>query len=234
MKQQNILILFTLLFANAISSSAQVFLTAPNGAVIREVRYVPSGRLNTLNSSTEVEIVGSPYLSDSYAQGSMFLTLGNFIGLEMRYNIYFDQVEFKNQDSVLALGPDDIIKKIVIGKQTFVVDKFEHKGKVFPTYYERLDSGKVSVMAKWLVLYKEMQRAKPMQGDVPPKYERLPTNYFVKIGQELPIKVKNVKQMIEALPSNREQVEKFAEEKKIRGGDRKDLVAIVDYYNSLP
>ena len=73
-----------------------------------------------------------------------------------------------------------------------------------------------------------------MQGDIPPKYENLPTNYFVKIGQGMPIKVKNVKQVIEALPGNKEEVEKFAEERKIRGGDPKELIAIVEYYNSLP
>ena len=129
--------MLALLVANAISSSAQIFLTAPNGATIRQVRYVPSGRFNTLNAPTEVEIQGSPDLDDSYFKGSMFLTLGIFTDLEMRYNIYFDQIEFKNQDSVLALGPDEIVNKIVIGKQTFVVDNFEHKGKIFPTYFEK-------------------------------------------------------------------------------------------------
>jgi hypothetical protein len=39
--------------------------------------------------------------------------------------------------------------------------------------------------------------------------------------------------VVEALPDNKEQVEKFAEERKIRGGDPKELVAIVEYYNSL-
>ncbi len=148
----------------------------------------------------------------------------------MRYNIFYDQMEFKDKDSVYAIGPDMSIKKVVIGSETFVVDNLEFKGKTVPL---SLDSGRVSLVAKMLVIYKELRQGKPMQGDIPPRFERMPDTYYIKIGHGPLAKVSTVKKLIEMLPDRKQEMEKFTQNEKTRANKPDELTKFIRYYNSL-
>ena len=215
------------------ASEAQLYLTAPSGATISNVRYVPSGRWDVLNhNDSEIEVKGTPYFHETYLRGEIYLDGEKFSNIAMRYNIFDDRFEFKEKDSVLAIGPDPIIKKISIGAQTFIIDTLKVKDKRFPSYFQRLDSGRVTLMAKSFVIFKEMERAKAIQGDVPPRYERMPDVYYIKIGKGPLAKIGSIKKLIEILPDHASEMEIYSQREKIRTNNE-DLTKFIHYYNTL-
>ena len=172
-------------------------------------------------------------MTDIYSLSDIDLLNEKFSGIEMRYNTFYDRMEFQEKDSVLARGPDPIIKKVVMGTKTFVIDTIETKDGAFATYVQRLDSGRIALMAKQMVIYKELERAKPMQGDVPPRYERMPDSYYLKIGWGPLKKISSLKKLIEALPDRKAEMEAYTENEKIRTNKPDDLAKFIRYYNSM-
>jgi hypothetical protein len=192
-------------------------------------------RVGTFNNpAPEYIIEGSPYFKDDFIKGTIFWKKGgSYQGLDMRYNIYADQIEFKNQDSVFAINPDIGIKNVVIGEYTLVINNYDVRGIPALTYFLRLDSGKATLMAKMQVNFRERQEEKPIEGAKPPKYIRMPDVYYFKIGNGSSIKIQSIKRMIEELPDHREEMDQFAKDNKISANKPKELIKFFRFYNSL-
>jgi hypothetical protein len=75
---------------------------------------------NRFNSSAEA-INGSPYLSDDYKKGIFLLQNGGSAEVDMKYNIYLDQMEYKKNDSSYTIRPNLVINKVLTDDNTFVV-----------------------------------------------------------------------------------------------------------------
>jgi hypothetical protein len=74
---------------------------------------------------SESEITGSPYLSDKFEIGQVFLSkLKIRIFVKMRYNIMTDQFEIIRKDSISAVKPED-------------VDLIIYKNKVYKIFFDR-------------------------------------------------------------------------------------------------
>src|SRR6185295_17269569 len=78
--------------------------------------------------TTTAKIDGSPYLDEAYVEGQIFYA-DKSMKVPLRYNIYQDVMEYKQNGRPLLLDPTTTIKKVTFGTQTFVVQKFEFKGK---------------------------------------------------------------------------------------------------------
>lgn len=217
-----------------LNSPAQVVvLSSPSQASGATARFVNTvNRFN--NPPPEYVIDGTPYLNDEFIRGTIYWNKGgSYPGLEMRYNIFNDQVEFKNQDSVYAILPDIGIKKIVIDKHTLIVNNYEIKGTPVLTYFLRLDSGKATLLTKMHINFRERQAEKPIEGALPPKYVKMPDEYYYKIRNGSSIKIQSMKKLIEELPDGKQEMEQFAKANKISANKPKELIKFFQYYNSL-
>lgn len=220
-----------LLAINSMFCNAQIKLNIPDGATIKSVSYISN--LDRFNTPTyEYTIEGTPYSNDVYSKGNVHLKNVSFSNIEMRYNIFYDQIEFKDQDSVFAIFPDMNINKISIGTQTFVVDSYELKGKRIPGYFLRLDSGMVTLLTKMTVTFKDRE-LKPIAGEIPAKYQRIPDIYYLKFGNSSLIKIRSISKIIDELPNRKREMEDFARSEKISVNNLKELTKFINYYNSL-
>lgn len=220
-----------LVLTNLADSSGQPVLMTPTGSPIKSIRYITN--LDRFNNPLEENIGGTPYLSDLYTQGKIYSKNGDYSMAEMRYNIYYDLIEFKLKDSIYAIGPDSIIGKIEIDKKTLVVGMYEQQGKMIPGYFVLVRSGRLTLFSKMVVAYREREAEKPMQDAVPPRYERKPDMYYYRVGNGLLTKVGSLKKLIESLPNRKKQMEEFAKRQKISARDPDELKRFVEYYNSL-
>lgn len=180
------------------------------------------------------KVDGSPYLNDNFVTGIVYSNAEKYSGISMRYNIYDDNIEFKQNNQLLILDAQPKIKKVDFDGHMFVIDNYEYKGKTRLGFFGLLDSGKVVLLSRKVVTYKEQQAPKALEtGPTPAKYTRLPDVYFYKIGNGDPVKVDNIKKMIAGFPDKQTELTEFAKKEKISAKKEDELIKLVKYYNSL-
>lgn len=187
----------------------------------------------TVPSEREYVIEGTPFSNEEFIKGKIYHHYG-VQSVAMKYNIYDDRIEFLGKDtSLMMVGPDKLIQKVEMGDQILVVDLFEVKGKQALTYFIRQDSGRMTVLTKLTVSLKPPQFGKPIEGDIPAKYVRMPDTHFYKIDNGPLVKIVNIKKLIEELPDHKEEMGAFVKKEKISANKPRELAEFSRYYNSL-
>jgi hypothetical protein len=182
----------------------------------------------------EYPVDGSPYLNPEFASGEVYTAKGTYTDVMMRYNIDQDVVEFRQDEAIYALDPEPRIKKIVLGEDVFVVEKGEAIGKMNNSFYIRLDSGKAQLLMKKVVSFREAQAAQAMQAaSTPARYQKMPDQYYYKLGDGGVEKITSIKKMIESFPDKQDELSAFAKKEKISPKNEKELIQFFTYYNSL-
>ena len=183
--------------------------------------------------TTTAKIDGSPYLDEAYVQGQIFYA-DKSVKMPIRYNIFQDVMEYKQNGRALVLDPTTNIKKVIFGTHTFVVQKFEFKGKTKYGYLAQLDSGKVILFSKKVVNYLAEMKGRALDGgDQPARYNRAPDVFYYKIGDGEVLEVESIKSMIASFPAKQEELTVFAKKEKITPRKEEKIIKLVQYYNSL-
>jgi hypothetical protein len=177
---------------------------------------------------------GSPFLNEQFVPGQIISTGKKLTAVPLRYNIFNDQMEFKQNDLTYALYPEGRIVKVILGDETYVVEKYEIKGKMDYGYLSRLDSGKLTVLVKKVVRFTESQEAKALESsNKPAKFTRVSDVCYYKIGNGELTKAGSLKSLITSLPDNQDQAESYAKREKISTRNAEDLKKLAAYYNGL-
>lgn len=203
------------------------------GRNIEDHLLIRSANKDLYGDTEKDEVEGSPYLNDAFIKGTVYSFNGVF-DYPMRYNIFEDYIEFQRNNQTFILDPEPRVKKVNLDNEVFVVLKFEYKGKYRHGFLEVLDSGKVSLLAKKTILFREWQEAKALgNGPTPAKFTRTDDVYYYKIGEGEVVKIDNLKKMIEGFPDKKNELSQFAKSEKINTKDEEDLKKLIKYYNSL-
>jgi hypothetical protein len=179
-----------------------------------------------------VETVGTPYLAETFESADVYTLKGVFNSMQMRYNVHADYMEYKDKDVVYILDPALNIKRVDLGNNRFVVEKSEAGGKMKLGYFVLLDSGKVTLLAKKNVAYRDPQPAKAMQEATLGSYSKQKDEYFFKIGNGQLNEITSPKRIIESFPDKQDELEQFVRKEKISKNEE-DLIKMIRYYNSL-
>ncbi len=180
------------------------------------------------------EFEGSPFLNEQFVQGQVFTSGKHYTAVPLRYNIFNDQMEFRQNDLTYALYPGERIQKVILADETYVAEKYEIHGKMDYGYFTRLDSGKLTVLAKKVVRFTDKQEAKALESsNKPAKFTRAADLYYYKIGSGGIIKAGSLKNLIENLPDHKADVESYAKKEKLSTRNAEDLAKLAAYYNSL-
>ena len=184
---------------------------------------------------TSVEkIVGTPYLNEEFINGVVICDAGTFSNVAMRYNAYEDHIEFKENNQIFILSPDKRIDKIAIDKNVFVVQNYQFRGRTALGFLTLLDSGKVQLLAKVMINFKEAQAPKALESSATPAhYTALEYFYFLKSNTNDVREINNLKKMIEAFPNQHKELKEFADKEKISARKEDDLIKLVKHYNDL-
>ena len=182
--------------------------------------------------SNTVPVEGTPYMEDAYVKGAVYLKDQTY-DTDLRYNILADQMEFKRSGNVESLVPDMAVRKVVIGKNTFVADQYLQKGQLTYGFFMLLDSGKIGFMKKLNVVITPYVAAAPFQDAKPAAYARKADTYYIKIGTQTLLEIRNIKKLIQSLPDHQKEMDEFAKKEKISADDPEELVKFSRYYHSL-
>ncbi|HSO89120.1 MAG TPA: hypothetical protein VLQ91_21385 [Draconibacterium sp.] len=189
----------------------------------------------TKNVLTENNITGSPYLNKDFETGTIFtVQRRQYVGIPLRYNIYNDNLEFKNPaDEIQALATPEIVEKAVIVNTQLIYLPYLQANKTKKGFFIVLEEGKASVYSKPGILFKERTEPGAYKEPEPPKFVRKSEEYYIRIGNEQAILIKSKKELIAAFPDNQDKIENFISKNKIKTNKPEGLKEVVIYYNSL-
>lgn len=183
-------------------------------------------------TSVSSKIEGTPYLDESYTSAKVFFDNSNPAVVPMRYNVYQDFMEYTQNGQRLALDKNHV-KKVKFGNQTFVVDKFEFRGKETKGYLSVLDSGKAMLFAKKVVIFMDAKPGRALDGtDLPAQYSKSADAYYYKVGDGELKQVGNMKEMIASFPNKQEELKQFVKKEKISPRKEQELIKLIQFYNS--
>ena len=180
------------------------------------------------------KIEGTPYLNEQFVEGEIVFGESNRTKVPVRYNIFQDLMEYQQSGKALALDPSKKIKKVRMGDETFIVDKYTLEGKSKLGFLSLLDTGKMTLVSKKIVKYQEPLTGRGLDGgDLPAKFSRSSDAFFYRIGEGELKEVGNLKELIAGLPDKQEEIKQFAKKEKISPKKQEELRKLVRYYNSL-
>lgn len=176
------------------------------------------------------DIAGSPYLNSEFVEGTFYLKDTVAIKLPLRYNIYSDEMEYMLKGINYVVGNPQSLNKIELGGSLFVYLPFVGKGG----YFELFELGKCTLVQKKLVEIKPAEGPKPMEPEIKPaSFIRKSDIFFLVINDSLAFKIENMKSVKKALQDQKDQIESFIKQEKIKNIKKGNLIKIVKYYNSL-
>ncbi len=195
-------------------------------------KFITEGGKYTL---TEKDISGSPFLNDEFIKGSIFTVQRlKYVDVPLRYNIYNDNLEFKNPNNeILALATPEIVEKAVIGNTILAYLPYLQAGKTKKGFFVVLEEGKASLYSKPGVVFREATPPGAYQEAEPAKFAKRPDDFYIRIGTGQAQIIGSKKDLIAAFPDNRDKVESFISKNKIKINKPDSLKELFKYYNSL-
>lgn len=214
------LITFTsLAFAQQVRQTNQMF---GDNATFSGIKS-STGRVLTYD-----DISGTPYPNKNFATAKIGTSDQRIL---VRYNSYNDEVEFKKDDQILSLlkTPEYSRVEIISPKQTLVLLETNDD---LSGYFFEITSGKNSLYKKIKTKFIDaVPAATSYSTDKPAFFKTSDPVYYIKTENNFIKKPKNQKEIIEALPNLKNQINAFIKENKIKLNKEEDLIKLVNFLN---
>lgn len=178
------------------------------------------------------EYEGSPFLIDSFVEGSLKIAKEATYKMPMRYNIYGDVFEVKYKGRLMQLLPDEMVESLHLQNYQLVTAQYELDKKKMKGFLFVLDTGSVNLLKRRNVSFEDWKPARAQEaGPTLARFKEGVQIYFIQIGNKI-IQIKNVKELPELFPSNRSKIREYIKEHKIKLKDEK-LKELFSFYNGL-
>jgi hypothetical protein len=180
------------------------------------------------------DVQGSRYENDSFQLSTVETTKDTFYKVPMRYNIFEDVIEFKdNKGQLFLLDPLMTVKKVTIGDLVLVVQPFNVDGQIKTGFFTLLSDGKIKLLSRKIVKFEPLVPAKALQyANTPAKFINSPDHYYTRTGNNPAVQINKLKKTIALFPDHQKSVMSFADRRKL-GVKKDDLLDLWTYYNAL-
>ena len=175
-------------------------------------------------------VQGSCYLIENFIDGRITLNTGQVFEGPVRYDIYADQIEFKNEaNEIFVVQNSRAIRTVFMDSlkfNFFEPGEFENvKG-----FYELLVLGNYSLYRKYLILLKNPDAAGPGLSSSPAMFIPLDSKYYIMDPDANFREITNKKDLL--IPDrDSEELEKFIKANKIKTKKEEDLIRFTEFLN---
>ena len=224
----------TIFFAIALLSLSSKYLYAQDNYTTGKINdLIVHLDWNKTIHSMSAEIQGSPYLDEEFKVGEVYYK-GKYkvTDLPLRYNLYNDEIEYKDNNAPMAIAQPDKIDKVIIGKDIFIYIKKNSLHKV--SGFVRIWNDEYpSILTKMKVAFFEKEPPKAIVESKPARFERKhDIHYLMKSPDEIE-KIKSVKKLIQSLGNHEKELTDFAKKEKISVRKPEELAKLLNYYQGL-
>lgn len=189
--------------------------------------------LNPHNSFLE----GSPYLDENWEKGLLILKNDTLIeGLDFRYNIYAHEMQIRVNKDTLAFTHPEMIRTLSFNNRTFVYSDYMNNLISGKDYFEVLVDGKCSLFLKREITFlAKNPPVTPLSGGYENDRLILKDNiFYLKTKESVATLVKsNKKSFLSQLGDHQSELITFIKKEKIHFTDKKDVIKLINYYNTL-
>lgn len=176
------------------------------------------------------DIEGSPYLTDEFVKGTVFVENEKPYAAMMRYNAYQDEIQVQGSDGISSLFKRDYIWA-EIGGETFRIQTYGDRTGTSKGYFVELNRGNIRLLKRIVREFKEGQPAvSSYSQNTPPRFDEKVTYYLVR--EESPAReVRLRKKDILGFLSSKE-VETYVKENKLRLNSEKEVIQVLTQINA--
>ena len=173
---------------------------------------------------------GTCYLMDGFADGRIILNTSQTFESPIRYDIFADQIEFKNEaNEIYTVQNPGIIRAVYLDSLKFSYFEpgdFENvKG-----FYELLVLGNYSLYKKYQILLKNPEAAGPGSFSSAAMFIPLDSKYYIMDPDDNFREITSKKDLL--LPGrDTDELEKFIKANKIKTKEEKDLIRFTEFLN---
>jgi len=182
---------------------------------------------------SETDIKDSPYLNAEFVLGDILTkTKIHYVNVPLRYNIYNDDIEFEvDKENYLAISNPESIQKVIIGDDVFIhTIKQNKKGEQFG-YYKLLQEGKVLLLSRYNIVFKEATTTKGYKAAEQAKFEKNSNTFYLQKENEEPREITNKKNLAAILGRDSEKINLLLKKEKFNFRKEEDLIKLVKYIN---
>jgi regulatory protein YycH of two-component signal transduction system YycFG len=212
-------VVLSLLSVNCYSQNLKI--QAPPG-----YNYIYYG--NEISSNTE----GSPFVED-WKTADILLKNGKTIkNLMVRYNVYLNQMLYKDNGKTYIIGTPDSISKIIFPSKTLVYKEIKKDNKETKYFVEVLIVGKMSLFIKHEV---ELRLANyNIALSVGNKNDRLiPIDkLYFQHNEDPACQIKKDK-ILDAMNDHKKEIDSYIDKENLSLKKQEDLIKLFTYYNQL-
>jgi hypothetical protein len=183
-----------------------------------------------------VKVSGNPYVDKEFTPGEIVFKDSTVAKeIPMRLNFYTDNIEFKQNDSILALAHPELIDHINFGYRNFIFSQYKEGAFIKQGFFEVLADGKTKLLLhREAIIKREQLPASNFEGGNYRDYFRNSETYYIKKGDEVAIKMsRSKKSILKTLGDHTAELEKFIKQKHLKLSKTDALIDIIYYYNSL-
>ena len=193
--------------------------------------------MHGIEYETYTTTTGDPFIYRDFHEGDLTLRNGETYRLEMRYDIYANQMHLRNKNEFYAINYPEKLASIVIDTLSFIYCNFvnspEQKNSGESSYFILKTGGKCKLLIKKNIRVQDAEQPKPLQDAKPAKFVHLGDTYYLKQEGESAVRIKGKKELLHILADKKDELNKFIDSNRLATKDLEDLVKIVTFYNSL-
>lgn len=151
--------------------------------------------------------------------------------LELRYDVYNQQMQFIEEEDTLAFSNPDEIDHLFIDGKRFVYREFDNDGVIEKSYFEVLKDGDCQLLLRRTVTHHLQQDG--ITGSCEDDYLR-DVSYYVVKDEKTAKEIRACKKSVLCVfKDEEEKVKQFMKTNKLKMNCCEDLMQVVAFYNTL-
>jgi hypothetical protein len=190
-----------------------------------------------IEKMTYADIKGDPFLYKDFTEGKLILNTGEIFKLDMRYDIYANQIQFKDNNEIFELLNADRLSGIIIDTLVFRYCYFltspGDESSAEPSFFIVKTDGKCSLLIRKNIRLQPAVLPQAYKEAQPAEFIHTSDMYYLKLQDKGAVRVSNKKELLNLLSDKKTEVEKFMNSKRLGVRNLDDLAKIVVYYNTL-
>ena len=190
-----------------------------------------------IKSETYDNITGDPYIYKDFHEGELTLQNGETYRLNLRYDIYGNQVHLKDNDNIYGIIHPEKIALIVIDTVRFLYSNYGNspggKSSRNESYFILKNDGKCKLLIKRNIRIQDAEPPKLYQDAKPAKFIHTNNTYYLKLEDNNAVLIRNKKDILSVLNDKKEAITAYLNSNNPNIKKVEDLSGIVNYYNSL-
>jgi hypothetical protein len=205
----------------------------PTSTMMSLEGYITSSGKYLMQIGSDSEILGSPYLEDSFSTGFLHVDGDWYQGAELRYDAYDAVFEVRMEDGIFMISPESLgADSIIYNDEVFILKDILPGDMMRLQYVALLYSGEgYELIKKYRIRLNNAVPAGGYSDPKPAEYRTNPPEYMV-FKDHVPTDVRGAGSVADIFGADRKKVRRFLKKNNLNLNDENDLVKVVAHFAS--